>query len=135
MYLLDTCVCVEFLRGHLSYGYKLMRETAPANFRLPSIVIAELCYGAEHSADPERERALVDAFIEAFEVVPFDEACAREYGRIRQMLGSKGALIGDRDLMISATALAHRAILVTNNMKEFKRVPGLELESWSEIEM
>ena len=135
MYFLDTCICVEFLRGRLRYGYQCMREGNPADYQLPAIVVAELCYGAEHSSKPERELAAVDAFISAFETVPFDASCAREYGRLRQLLGSEGRTIGDRDLMIAATALVHRATLVTNNASEFGRVPGLPIESWAEIDL
>lgn len=135
MHFLDTCICVEFLRGHLQYGYQFMRENEPDEFRLPAIVAAELWYGAEHSANPERNMAAVGAFIDAFETVSFDDKCAREYGRIRQLLSSEGRIIGDRDLMIAATSLVHHATLVTNNTKEFGRVPGLALESWCEIDL
>ena len=135
MYFLDTCICVEFLCGRLRYGYQLMRQGEPADFQLPALVVAELWYGAEHSNDPDRDRVAVDAFASSFEAVPFDAACAREYGRIRQLLGSEGRIIGDRDMMIAATALVHGATLVTNNLKEFNRVPGLALESWAEVDL
>ena len=135
MHFLDTCICVEFLRGRLRYGYQLMRQADPADFQLPSIVVAELWYGAEHSGNPERDRAAVDAFVGSLAAVPFDAVCAREYGRIRQLLGSEGRLIGDRDLMIAATALVHGATLVTSNLKEFNHVPGLALESWAEVDL
>ena len=135
MWYLDTCVCIEFLRGRLSYGYKFMREANPDDFQLPAIVVAELWFGAEHSTRSEEECRIVGAFIDAFSIAPFDTASAKEYGRIRQTLGSQGSLIGDRDLMIAATALANRATLVTNNVKDFGRVPGLALESWAEIDL
>ena len=134
-YFLDTCICIEFLRGRLSSGYQLMREGRPEDFGLPAIVAAELFYGAEHSANPARESKIVETFVEAFAIIPFDADSARHYGRIRQQLGSQGNLIGDRDLMIAATSLAHHATLVTRNMREFQRVPGLRLESWTEIEL
>lgn len=132
MRFLDTCTCIDFLRGRLALGYELMRKSNPADFKLPSIVVAELWYGVEHSKDPGREAPVVEEFIESFEVVPFDGMCAREYGRLRQLLGSKGKLIGNRDLMIASCALVHKAVLVTRNVCEFKRVPDLLLESWHE---
>ena len=135
MYFLDTCVCVEFLRGRLRYGYKMMRNSNPKDFRLPSIVVAELWFGAEHSPTADRDLRITEQFVEAFEVAPFDASCAREYGRIRQHLGSQGAIIGDRDLMIAACALANHAILVTDNTREFERVPKLHLESWAEVDL
>lgn len=132
---LDTCICIEFLRGRLRLGYQVMREEGPEGFAIPAIVAAELWYGAEHSARSEKEKNTVATFIEAFEIVPFDGRCAREYGRLRQLLGSKGAIIGDRDLMIAATAMANKAVLVTNNAKDFKRIPDLPFESWAEIDL
>ena len=135
MHYLDTCICVEFLRGRLHLGYQMMREQAPEEFQLPSIVVAELWFGAEHSTHPDKDLKVVRAFVDAFFTVPFDGACAREYGRIRQELGAQGNIIGDRDLMIAACALVNGATLVTNNIKEFKRVPGLTIESWAEEDL
>lgn len=134
MRFLDTCVCIEFLRGRLRYGYQFMRSEKPESFQLPSIVVAELWYGAEHSANPEKEAKVVDAFVSAFQIAPFDAASAREYGRLRQLLTAQGDLIGDRDLMIAACSVANRATLVTDSLKDFKRIPGLPLESWSEVD-
>lgn len=135
MYFLDTCICVDFLRGRLPYAYRLMRASRPDDFQIPAIVAAELWYGAEHSAAPERESAVVQTFLDAFALAPFDAKAAREYGRIRQLLGSQGMLIGDRDMMIAGCALAQGATLVTNNSGEFARVPGLLLESWAEVDL
>ena len=135
MYFLDTCICIEFLRGRLKLGHQLMRSGKPEDFRLPAVVAAELFYGAEHSSNPARETKIVETFVETFEIAPFDVAAAREYARLRQELGGQGKLIGDRDLMIAATALAHRATLVSRNIGEFKRVPSLRLESWDEVDV
>ena len=134
MYYLDTCICVEFLRGRLQSGYQVMRSAGPSSFALPAIVVAELFYGAEHSQNPEQELRVVESFVSAFEEVPFDGASAREYGRLRQELAAAGNPIGDRDTMIAAMALANGAAIVTNNMKDFSRVPGLKLEVWDEID-
>ena len=133
MFLLDTCICIDFLRGRKGLFYQKMREGKPEDFQLPAIVAAELWYGAEHSSNPAREKKVVGEFIAAFEIAPFDEPCAREYGHIRQLLGSRGKLIGDRDMMIAATTLACNGTLVTNNLKEFSRIPNLAVESWTEI--
>ena len=132
MHFLDTCTCVDFLRGRLEAGYQLMRSGRPGDFGLPAIVVAELFFGAEHSANPSREVAVVAEFVEAFQVIAFDADAAREYGRIRQLLGSQGQIIGDRDIMIVASCLANGATLVTRNVGEFLRVPGLKLESWAD---
>ena len=76
---------------------------------------------------------MVESFLLPFEIVPFGEKSARVYGRLRGDLESKGMTIGPNDLLIAATALAYGAVLVTNNVREFKRVPGLSLEEWDEV--
>ena len=78
-------------------------------------------------------RWIVDDYTLPFVVLPFDSDCAREYGRTRALLERSGKKIGHNDLFIAATALANNAVLVTNNMDEFKRVPGLSLECWYEM--
>lgn len=132
MYLLDTCICIDFLRGRKGLFYQKMHEGKPEDFQLPAIAAAELWYGAEHSSDPARETGIVEEFISAFAIAPFDGPCAREYCRIRQLLGTKGELIGDRDMMIAATVLACGGTLVTTNVREFARIPNLPVESWTE---
>ena len=135
MYLLDTNVLVDFLRGRMPHGYDLMRASDPRLFKIPSIVEAELLAGAEKSRDPEQARFAVESILLPFEVVPFCSKCARHYGRIRAHLEREGMAIGPNDLLIAATALAHGATLVTGNVREFKRVPGLSLEEWAEVEL
>lgn len=135
MYLLDTNVLVDFLRGRMPHGYDLMRASDPRLFKIPSIVEAELLAGAEKSRNPEQARFAVESILLPFEVVPFCSKCARHYGRIRAHLEREGKVIGPNDLLIAATALAHGATLVTGNVREFKRVPGLSLEEWAEMEL
>ncbi|WP_302319231.1 type II toxin-antitoxin system VapC family toxin [Gordonibacter pamelaeae] len=133
MRLLDSCICIDFLRGRLPYAYSLLRESDPRLFKIPAIVEGELRVGAEKSSNPEKARWLVDEFMLPFEVLPFDSSCARAYGRIRAQLERAGKTIGHNDLLIAATALANNAVLVTGNVDEFKRVPGLSIESWHEM--
>ena len=134
MYLLDTNMCVDFLRNKRHEVYQCMNERGPALVKLPAIVVAELWCGAEHSRDVQRNRRILEVFLQSFEVVPFDEECVRKYGQLRAYLAAQGMLIGPNDLLIAATALANDAVLVTNNVDEFKRVPGLSIESWYEID-
>lgn len=135
MHYLDTCICIEFLRGRLRTGYQVMRNSDPTQFALPSIVVAELQFGAEHSSDPVRELRIVEQFVDSFAAAPFDHAAALAYGHLRQELSEQGLLIGDRAMMIAATALAHQATLVTNNIKDFNQVGGLRLETWGEVSL
>lgn len=134
MYFLDSDTCIEIMRGHLPYAHKLMRASSPELFAVPSVVEAELRYGAENSAHPEEGRYLVESFLVPFKRIPFDCRCAMEYAKIRLDLKKRGAMIGANDLLIAATSLAHDAVLVSNNGREFSRVKGLVLESWAEVD-
>lgn len=132
MYLLDSCVCIDLMRGKLPIAYDLMGKSDPHIFGVPAIVVAELSFGVERSSNPEKNRLLTERFLAPYTIVPFDAACARAYGVIRNQLRKDGRLIGPNDLLIAATAVAHQAVLVSNNVDEFKRVEGLRLESWHE---
>lgn len=132
MYMLDTNIVVDFLRGRMPRGYDIMRASDPRLFKVPAVVEAELLVGAEKSRDPERARLAVESVLLPFETIPFCSKCARHYAKIRAYLEREGNAIGPNDLLIAATALAHGATLVTRNTREFKRVPGLSLEDWAE---
>ena len=135
MFVLDSCICIDLMRGALPYAYKLMSESDPALFKVPAVVAAELFYGAENSASPTENYLLVERFLQPYEILPFNEACARAYAPIRHRLKEKGKPIGPNDLLIAATAIANQATLVSNNSKEFACIEGLRLENWYEIEM
>ena len=135
MYMLDSCICIDIMRGQLPIAWDLMRKSDPKQFKVPSIVVAELEFGIENSANPREARLLTESFLSPFEVAPFDETCSRAYGVLRKQLRDNGTPIGPNDMLIAATAIANQAILVSNNVKEFKRVPGLRLESWREIDV
>ena len=95
------------------------------------ITVAELWFGALESSDPALGRALTDAFLQPFVLLPFEQSAADRYAVARRHLESQGTPIGERDLLIAATALASDLAVVTNNVREFERVPGLEVEDWS----
>lgn len=135
MYMLDSCVCIDFMRGRLPHFYDLLRSSDPSLFKIPAIVEAELRLGTEKSSSPVKNRLLLERFLEPFEVAPFDSRCALAYARTRAHLEVRGMRIGPNDLLIASTALAHQAILVTENVREFKRVPGLAVEFWDELEL
>jgi tRNA(fMet)-specific endonuclease VapC len=130
-YLLDSNACVQCLRrrGNPLVPRRLAAHP-PADIVLCSVVLGELRYGAERSAAPAREQALIDAFIAPYISLPFDDTAARIYAEIRAILAVSGIPIGPYDLQIAAIALANNLILVTHNTKEFSRVPGLNLEDW-----
>lgn len=134
MYLLDSNILIDISRRKLQYAYDTLMLSDASLFKVPAVVKAELLLGAEKSSRPEEERLRVESLLLPFDIVPFDEACAVQYARIRAHLERKGETTGSNDYLIAATALAHSAVLVTNNVNEFKRIPGLSLESWAEID-
>lgn len=135
MYMLDSCICIDFMRGRLPYGYRMLQLSDPRLYAIPAIVEAELRCGAEKSANPERNRRTLETFLLPFRVVPFDSTCAAKYAKLRAQLESKGRKIGPNNMLIAATALAYDAVLVSNNNREFKRVSGLTVESWYEEDL
>jgi tRNA(fMet)-specific endonuclease VapC len=129
-YLLDTNVCIGFLRGNSPLLASRLASVPQADKYLCPVVQAEPYFGAYKSAQPQASLTILKAFVANFPVLPFDEIAAETYGTIRADLARKGNLIGPYDLQIAAIALAHGAMLVTHNTKEFSRVVGLQLEDW-----
>ena len=124
-FLLDTSVCVDILRQRVpSAGLPPAGECC-----LSTIVTAELRAGLAKAPSAVRERKLED-FIGLFPVRDFDEGAARHYGEIRADLERSGTSIGPLDLLIAAHARSSGASLVTGNVREFRRVKGLELTVW-----
>ncbi len=129
-YLLDTNVCINFLRGRTA-SLKTRFITVPRSEKyLCPIVQAELYFGAYNSANPQAGLEILRTFLVAFPVLPFDEAAAQKYGEIRAGLARQGNIIGPYDLQIAAIARTHDATLVTHNTEEFGRIPGLKIEDW-----
>lgn len=135
MYLLDSCICIDFMRGRLPYGYEVLKGGDPRLYAVPAIVEAELRTGAEKSKDPAKNRRVLETFLLPFKIIPFDSRCALKYAFLRSRLEAEGRKIGPNDMLIAATALAYDAVLVSNNDREFKRVPGLTIESWYEEDL
>lgn len=135
MYVLDTCICIDLMRGKLPLAYDIMRQCDPKQFVIPAITVAELEFGACKSSQPEQTRMNTERFLAPFRIAPFDEVCARAYGAIRNQLRLDGKPIGPNDMLIAATAMALQATLVSGNIREFSRVKGLQLENWYEIDL
>lgn len=130
MFLLDTNVCVQYLRGKSVLVRQRLAARSTHEVRLCSVVLSELYVGALRSAEPAKNRVDVDQFATLFASLPFDDSAADVYARIRHHLESQGTPIGPYDLQIAAIALANGCTLVTHNTTEFSRVPGLLLEDW-----
>jgi tRNA(fMet)-specific endonuclease VapC len=109
---------------------KTIQNINPNNIKIPSIVKAELLYGAEKSQQKTKNLSSINRFLEPFEIMPFDDDCSIVYSRIRSSMELKGTIIGPNDYIIAATVLARNGILVTNNTKEFQRIKNLKIENW-----
>lgn len=134
MYCLDTNIVIFAVNRRLpGVAERLAAEIgAGTQLIIPAAVLFELEYGVAKNERGPRARAPLDAFLEAgFEFAEFDSADAREAGIIRADLERKGTPIGPFDYLIAAQARRRGARLVTNNMREFSRVPGLLLDDWS----
>lgn len=132
MYMLDTNTCIFVLKNRSD---KLRRKfKAIKNLCISSVTYGELCFGIENG-EPNLKQSRyeqLDLFTQRILIDPWDEEAARQYGLIRALLKKEGKIIGNNDLMIASHARSMDAVLVTNNTKEFSRVPDLTIEDWVE---
>ena len=130
MFFLDANTCIYFLNGKSESIRAKVLATPPLEIKIPSVVKAELLLGAYKSKSPERTLEKLEAFLQPFEILAFDDSVSYVYAAIRKQTEEKGTIVGPNDLMIAATVKFHDGILVTRNVNEFSRVNGLLLENW-----
>lgn len=131
MWMLDTNTCSFVIRRRPLSVKARFDQVGHANLVVSVIVLAELRFGAE--LHPTRRAGIlrdIEDFRQRLRVLPWTEAAADQYARLRARLQRAGTLIGNMDMLIAAHALSEDATLVTNNVREFGRVPGLALEDW-----
>lgn len=97
---------------------------------ISSITLSELLYGAEKSQNIDKNLEAIEEFISHLDVLPYDAKASQHYGQIKAALEKKGEIIGENDIHIAAHAISQGLILITNNLREFKRVPNLAFENW-----
>jgi tRNA(fMet)-specific endonuclease VapC len=132
IYLLDTNVCIQYLRNRDPALIARIQSQPPDEVRLCSVVQAELYYGA-YKGPPAYQAAnlaLLARFLPRFQSHPFDDAAAEVFGRVRADVASRGVMLGPYDLQIAAIALVHGLTLVTHNTREFSTVTSLNLDDW-----
>jgi tRNA(fMet)-specific endonuclease VapC len=129
-YLLDTNVCVDYLNGRFPSVTERFQRSLPQDLCISSVVMAELRYGADRSASPQLNHRRLDVLTLEIASIDFDLAAASAYGKVRAALEAQGSPIGANDMLIAAQALALGVVLVTDNVREFERVEGLEIENW-----
>ena len=133
MYLLDTNVCIEIIKGRPVIRERFqLAVTEGTSLFVSSISTFELWYGVGKSDRQQVNRRLVESFLAGpLQVLSFDEEDAERGGEVRAVLELQGKMIGPFDTLIAGQALRHKLILVTANTREFSRVKGLELENWA----
>lgn len=127
-YLLDTNICVYFLKGLYNLDQKI-EKAETENCFVSEITIAELKFGVENSENKERNQKTVDDFVSKFTIIPIFNSLdiyAKEKARLRK----KGTPLDDFDLLIGSTAISNNLILVTRNVSDFERLDGIEIENW-----
>ena len=128
-YMLDTNICIYVNKNRPPEIREAFNRHAD-QICISSVTWGELVYGAEHSAKPEENLSVIEGMSARLEVLAFETHDANHFGQIRSELYRIGNPIGPYDMMIAGHARARGLVLVTNNLREFERVPGLRTENW-----
>jgi len=128
-YLLDTNIVIYVLKRRPKEVLDVFNINA-RRMAISSITLSELLYGAEKSQNIDKNLEAIEEFISHLDVLPYDAKASQHYGQIKAALEKKGEIIGENDIHIAAHAISQGLILVTNNLREFKRVPNLAFENW-----
>ena len=129
MILLDTNICIYIINAKPPAVLARFKQYRMGDIGLCSVVAAELAFGVAKSGSPRNRQAL-EMFLAPLTILPFDAAAVWAYGDLRADLDRRGTPIGSLDTMIAAHALSLQVLLVTNNTREFAKVPGLQLDNW-----
>lgn len=130
-HLLDTNVCIDLIRGRGAAALARLRQCEVGTVGISSITLAELRHGVSRSSNPARNLLALANFVAPLELCDFDFRAAASYGDVRAGLEVAGTPIGPLDTLIAAHALSLDCVLVTSNVREFRRVDGLRVEDWS----
>ena len=133
-YLLDTCVVSDFVKGEEN-TLKQLKSISPTDIFISSLTVMEVKYGL--AINPQKAikiQPLIKPFLTSITVLPFNSQEAEKAAEIRGILKIAGSPIGAYDVLIAATALSHNYIIVTSNVREFQRVPNLQIENWRRCE-
>lgn len=129
-YMLDTNICIFTVKNRPQQVREAFNRHH-GQLCISSISLMELIYGAERSAMPERNLSVIEGFSARLEVLNYDQAAATHTGQLRAEFARSGTPIGPYDQLIAGHARSQGLILVTNNRREFDRVPGLRVEDWT----
>ena len=129
-YILDTDICIYLIKRQPMEVIDKFQGIVPGEIAISSVTAAEMMYGVAKSQYKDKNKSALESFFAPLEIVDFDFKAAQHYGVIRAYLEKMGTPIGAYDLMIAAHALSLGLILVTNNEREFQRIPDLIVENW-----
>ncbi len=129
-YMLDTNICIYIIKRKPVEVIERFRQLRISQVCVSSITLSELEYGVIKSSKPEQNHSALAQFMAPIEILPYGDAAAQHYGELRVYLEKHGTPIGSLDMLIAAHALSTGCILITNNVKEFERVPNLEIDNW-----
>jgi tRNA(fMet)-specific endonuclease VapC len=130
MILLDTNICIYIINAKPPAVLARFQQYRLGDIGVSSVVAAELAFGVAQSGSARNRQAL-EMFMAPLTICPFDESAVWAYGDLRADLERRGTPIGSLDTLIAAHALSQQALLVTNNTREFAKVPGLQLDNWA----
>jgi tRNA(fMet)-specific endonuclease VapC len=133
IYLLDTNICILLIRQKAPQILAKLTSYAITEIAISAMATAELQYGVQKSSHRDQNQHALDQFLLPLTILPFDADDAMVYGQIRAALEAQGLSIGAMDTLIAAQAVRHNLILVTNNLREFSRIPNLAIEDWSNV--
>ena len=132
-YMLDTNICIYAIKRDPIAVFHHLQQCLPGEVCISAVTYAELVHGIEKSKAKARNRLALTLLLSNIEIMNFNSKAAESYGKIRAELETGGKPIGSLDMMIAGHALALECILVTNNIKEFKRIKDLQIENWAEL--
>lgn len=129
-FMLDTDICIYIIKRKPADVIERLRQSRIAQVGISAITLSELEYGVAKSSKPEQNQFALAQFLAPFEILSYGDEAAQHYGRLRAFLEKQGTPIGSLDMLIAAHALSIECILVTNNTKEFGRIPDLKTDNW-----
>lgn len=131
-YMLDTNICIYAMKKKPQLVLRRFKDELYNGICISAITLAELEYGMKHSSNPLKNEQALLRFLAPLSILPFGSAAASEYGALRAYLQSQGTPIGPLDMLIAGHARSEGLVLVTNNVREFERVPHLKIENWAQ---
>ena len=130
IFMLDTDICIYIIKRKPLRVLDRLKKAEISEITISSITLSELLFGVSKSSKPEQNLMALTQFVAPLDILPYGDEAAQYYGELRAHLEKQGTPIGSLDMLIAAHALSISGTLITNNEKEFNRVPNLNIENW-----